>query len=146
MAQLRAENSRQVPVLGISGSDAIAETDGWCCQRACCQHLSPARWFDPALDLAELSFAVVHNVSELSKAEASGKTLSPEFLAKQTRFVIHLVTLHRCRLGAPEVNAFKDLSCRRRGQAESGSFPFPFPWGGSCPMGETVICSVSLLI
>jgi len=121
-----AADSRQVRVLGISGGGTTAEIDGGC-QRARCQHLSAARWFgadqrsefavgikrgiakscevaagrfDPALDLAELSFAVVHNMSELSKAEASGKTLSREFLAKQTRFVIHLVTIRRCLLGS----------------------------------------------
>src|SRR6185437_15092292 len=124
----------QVRVIGLSGSVVTTETDGGSCQCAGCQDLSAARGFklgqrsefavgfergiaqscevtagclDSAFYLAELGFAVVHKVSELSNADASGKTLFPELFAEHARFVIHLVTLRAVAWDRPKATPLR---------------------------------------
>jgi hypothetical protein len=116
MIKKGAEDTCHVGVLSNAVTYVTGEIDGRYRQCARCEHLPTACWlnasqrrefavglkgsvtqsrevmarrFDPPLDLAELPFAVVNHLGKLSKTETSGKALSPEFLAKNRRFMIH---------------------------------------------------------
>lgn len=134
MIQLGAEDGQQVRVIGLAGSVVTTETDAGRCQCAGCQHLSAARGFKPrqrsefavgikrgiaqsceltagcfdsAFYLAELGFAVVHKVTEMSNTDSSGKPPFPELFTEQTRFVIHLVTLRAVAWDRPRATPLR---------------------------------------